>query len=99
MIATVASELGRNILHPGAAGATLVTWFECYRSRWRVEIKAIDQDQDSTIPKPLSRIITPLAEPRARPAARRRSWTHLRSSPNLAGAIVTAKKWVKPRGK
>ena len=104
MIATVASELGRNILkYGGGRGHLLVTWFEDATGRGGgVEIKAVDQgpgffDTDAA----LSRIIILLAARLGSVCrARRGSWTPLRSNPNQAsGAIVTAKKWVKPRGK
>ena len=43
MIATVASELGRNILkYGGGRGHLLVTWFEDLTGRAGVEIKAVD---------------------------------------------------------
>ena len=43
MIATVASELGRNILkYGGGRGHLLVTWFEDSTGRAGVEIKAVD---------------------------------------------------------
>ena len=101
MIATVASELGRNILkYGGGRGHLLVTWFEDGRGGG-VEIKAIDQgpgfhDTEAALKDHYSTGGTlGLGLPGA---ARIMDSLEIESQPG-AGAIVTAKKWVKPRGK
>ena len=89
MIATVASELGRNILkYGGGRGHLLVTWFEDATGRGGgVEIKAVDQGPGFRDTEAPSRIITPLAERLGWACpARRGSWTPLRSNPNLGRA-------------
>jgi serine/threonine-protein kinase RsbT len=104
MIATVASELGRNILkYGGGRGHLLVTWFEdgAGGRGAGVEIKAIDQgpgfhDTEAALRDHYSTGGTlGLGLPGA---ARIMDSLEIESQPG-AGAIVTATKWVKPRGK
>ena len=98
MIATVASELGRNILkYGGGRGHLLVTWFEDATGRGGgVEIKAIDHDTEAALKDHYSTGGTlGLGLPGA---ARIMDSLEIESQPG-EGAIVTAKKWVKPRGK
>jgi len=103
MIATVASELGRNILkYGGGRGHLLVTWLDDGTDRsLGVEVKAVDygpgfldpegalQDHFSTggtlgLGLPGTARIMDTLEIESRPGA---------------GATVTARKWVKVRGK
>ena len=103
MIATVASELGRNILkYGGGRGHLLVTWFEDATGRGGgVEIKAVDYgpgfvDIEAALEDHYSTGGTlGLGLPGA---ARIMDSLEIESQPG-SGAIVTAKKWVKPRGK
>jgi serine/threonine-protein kinase RsbT len=103
MIATVASELGRNILkYGGGRGHLLVTWFEDATGRGGgVEIKAVDQgpgflDTDAALREHYSTGGTlGLGLPGT---ARIMDSLEIESQPG-SGAIVTARKWVKPRGK
>jgi serine/threonine-protein kinase RsbT len=103
MIATVASELGRNILkYGGGRGHLLVTWLEdATGSGGGVEIKAVDHgpgfgDIDAALKDHFSTGGTlGLGLPGA---ARIMDSLEIESLPG-SGAIVTAKKWVKPRGR
>ena len=103
MIATVASELGRNILkYGGGRGHLLVTWFEDATGRGGgVEIQAVDDGPGFVdVEAALRIIIRPVARLGSVCLARRRIMDSLEieSQPG-SGAIVTAKKWVRPRGK
>ena len=103
MIATVASELGRNILkYGGGRGHLLVTWFEDATGRGGgVEIQAVDDgpgfvDVEAALRDHYSTGGTlGLGLPGA---ARIMDSLEIKSQLG-SGAIVTAKKWVKPRGK
>jgi serine/threonine-protein kinase RsbT len=102
MIATVASELGRNILkYGGGRGHLLVTWFEDSTGRAGVEIKAVDSgpgflDIDAALQDHYSTGGTlGLGLPGT---ARIMDSLEIESQPGL-GAIVTASKWVGSRGK
>lgn len=103
MIATVASELGRNILkYGGGRGHLLVTWLEDVTGRGGgVEIKAVDQgpgflDIGAALQDHYSTGGTlGLGLPGT---ARIMDSLEIESQPG-SGAIVTAKKWVKPRGR
>jgi anti-sigma regulatory factor (Ser/Thr protein kinase) len=103
MIATVASELGRNILkYGGGRGHLLVTWFEDNTGRGGgVEIKAVDHgpgfhDTEAALQDHYSTGGTlGLGLPGA---ARIMDSLEIESQPG-SGAIVTARKWVKGRGK
>lgn len=103
MIATVASELGRNILkYGGGRGHLLVTWFEDGTGRGGgIEIKAVDEgpgflDTDAALQDHYSTGGTlGLGLPGT---ARIMDSLEIESQPGL-GAIVTARKWVKRRGK
>jgi serine/threonine-protein kinase RsbT len=103
MIATVASELGRNILkYGGGRGHLLVTWLEDGTGRGEgVEIKAVDQgpgflDVDAALQDHYSTGGTlGLGLPGT---ARIMDSLEIESHPG-SGAIVTARKWVKPRAK
>ena len=103
MIATVASELGRNILkYGGGRGHLLVTWLEdVTRCGGGVEIKAVDQgpgflDIDAALQDHYSTGGTlGLGLPGT---ARIMDTLEIESQPG-SGAIVTARKWVRPRGK
>lgn len=103
MIATVASELGRNILkYGGGRGHLLVTWLEDATGRGGgVEIKAVDHgpgfgDIESALKDHFSTGGTlGLGLPGA---ARIMDALEIQSVPG-SGAIVTATKWVKPRGR
>jgi serine/threonine-protein kinase RsbT len=103
MIATVASELGRNILkYGGGRGHLLVTWFEDANGcGGGVEIRAVDQGPgfaniESALKDHFSTGGTlGLGLPGA---ARIMDTLEIESQPG-SGAIVTAKKWVKPRGR
>jgi serine/threonine-protein kinase RsbT len=103
MIATVASELGRNILkYGGGRGHLLVTWFEDATGRGGgVEIRAVDHgpgfgDIEAALRDHFSTGGTlGLGLPGA---ARIMDSLKIESQPG-SGAIVTAQKWVKPRGK
>jgi len=101
MIATVASELGRNILkYGGGRGHLLVTWLEDATGSG-VEIKAVDQgpgflDIDAALQDHYSTGGTlGLGLPGT---ARIMDTLEIESQPGW-GAIVTARKWVRPRGK
>jgi len=101
MIATVASELGRNILkYGGGRGHLLVTWLED-ATGCGVEIKAVDQgpgflDIDAALQDHYSTGGTlGLGLPGT---ARIMDTLEIESQPGW-GAIVTARKWVRPRGK
>ena len=103
MIATVASELGRNILkYGGGRGHLLVTWFEDANGcGGGVEIRAVDHgpgfdDIESALKDHFSTGGTlGLGLPGA---ARIMDSLEIESQPG-SGTIVTAKKWVKPRGR
>jgi serine/threonine-protein kinase RsbT len=103
MIATVASELGRNILkYGGARGYLVVTWIEDgTHTGGGVEIKAVDDgpgfhDTEAALKDHFSTGGTlGLGLPGA---ARIMDSLEIESQPG-AGAVVTAKKWVNPRGK
>lgn len=103
MIATVASELGRNILkYGGGRGQLLVTWIDDGADRsGGVEIMAVDQgpgfqDTEAALKDHFSTGGTlGLGLPGA---ARIMDSLEIESKPGL-GAIVTAKKWVKSRGR
>jgi serine/threonine-protein kinase RsbT len=103
MIATVASELGRNILkYGGGRGYLLVTWFDDAAGHGGgVEIKAVDHgpgfgDIEAALKDHFSTGGTlGLGLPGA---ARIMDSLEIESQPG-SGAIVTAKKWVKPRGR
>jgi serine/threonine-protein kinase RsbT len=103
MIATVASELGRNILkYGGGRGHLLVTWFEDATGRGGgVEIKAVDHgpgfhDTEAALQDHYSTGGTlGLGLPGA---ARIMDSLEIESQPG-SGAIVTARKWVKGHGK
>jgi anti-sigma regulatory factor (Ser/Thr protein kinase) len=102
MIATVASELGRNILkYGGGRGHLLVTWLEDVTGRGGVEIKAVDQGPgflniDAALQDHYSTGGTlGLGLPGT---ARIMDSLEIESQPG-SGAIVTARKWVRPRGK
>jgi anti-sigma regulatory factor (Ser/Thr protein kinase) len=102
MIATVASELGRNILkYGGGRGHLLVTWFEDSTGGDGVEIKAVDSgpgflDIDAALQDHYSTGGTlGLGLPGT---ARIMDSLEIESQPGL-GAIVTARKLVGPRGK
>jgi serine/threonine-protein kinase RsbT len=102
MIATVASELGRNILkYGGGRGYLVVTWIEDSTHRGGgVEIKAVDDgpgfhDTEAALKDHFS---TGGTLGLGLPGAARIMDSLEIESPG-AGAIVTAKKWVKPRGK
>ena len=103
MIATVASELGRNILkYGGGRGHLLVTWLEDNNGRGGgVEIKAVDQgpgflDTNAALQDHYSTGGTlGLGLPGT---ARIMDSLEIESQPG-AGAIVTTRKWVKRRGK
>src|SRR5262245_13788227 len=101
MIATVVSELGRNILkYGGGRGQLEVTWCEDEGQR-SVEIKAIDSgpgflDPERAVKDHFSTGGTlGLGLPGT---ARIMDSLEIESSPG-AGATVTAKKWIKTRGK
>jgi len=102
MIATVASELGRNILkYGGGRGHLLVSWIDDPVAGGAVEIKAVDQgpgflDIDAALQDHYSTGGTlGLGLPGT---ARIMDSLEIESQPGL-GAIVTASKWVGPRGK
>jgi serine/threonine-protein kinase RsbT len=103
MIATVASELGRNILkYGGGRGHLLVTWLEDVTGRCGgVEIKAVDQGPGfSDIAAALQDHYSTggtlgLGLPGT---ARIMDTLEIESQPG-SGAIVTARKWVRSRGK
>ena len=103
MIATVVSELGRNILkYGGARGYLLVTWFEdAPDCGGGVEIKAVDEgpgfkDTEAALKDHFSTGGTlGLGLPGT---ARIMDSLEIESQPGV-GAIVTARNWVKPRGK
>jgi serine/threonine-protein kinase RsbT len=103
MIATVASELGRNILkYGGGRGHLLVTWIDDGADRGGgVEIMAVDhgpgfQDTEAALKDHFSTGGTlGLGLPGA---ARIMDSLEIESKPG-SGAIVTAKKWVKSRGR
>jgi serine/threonine-protein kinase RsbT len=103
MIATVASELGRNILkYGGGRGQLAVTWIEDGTPRGGgVEIQAVDYgpgfvDVEAALRDHYSTGGTlGLGLPGA---ARIMDSLEIESQPG-SGAIVTARKWVKPRGK
>ena len=103
MIATVASELGRNILkYGGGRGHLLVTWFEDATGRGGgVEIQAVDDgpgfvDVEAALRDHYS---TGGTLGLGLPGAARIMDSLEIESQLGSGAIVTAKKWVKPRGK
>jgi len=103
MIATVVSELGRNILkYGGRRGHLLVTWLDDGTGLGRgVEIKAVDYgpgflDSESALKDHFSTGGTlGLGLPGT---ARIMDTLEIESRPG-AGATVTARKWVKARGK
>jgi anti-sigma regulatory factor (Ser/Thr protein kinase) len=102
LIATVASELGRNILkYGGGRGYLLVTWIEDPVAGRAVEIKAVDSgpgflDTEAALQDYYSTGGTlGLGLPGT---ARIMDSLEIESQPG-SGAIVTARKWVKPRGK
>jgi serine/threonine-protein kinase RsbT len=103
MIATVASELGRNILkYGGGRGHLLVTWFDDGTDRGSgVEVKAVDYgpgflDPEGALKDHFSTGGTlGLGLPGT---ARIMDTLEIESRPG-AGATVTARKWVKVRGK
>lgn len=102
MIATVASELGRNILkYGGGRGHLLVSWIDDPVAGGAVEIKAVDSgpgflDTDAALQDHYSTGGTlGLGLPGT---ARIMDSLEIESQPG-SGAIVTARKWVKPRGK
>jgi serine/threonine-protein kinase RsbT len=98
MIATVMSELGRNILkYGGSRGYLLVTWIEDQTDGSAVEIKAVDYgpgfaDPDSALKNHYSTGGTlGLGLPGA---ARIMDSLEIESQPGR-GATVTAKKWAR----
>jgi anti-sigma regulatory factor (Ser/Thr protein kinase) len=102
MIATVVSELGRNILkYGGGRGHLLVTWLENSTGGDGVEIKAVDSgpgflDIDAALQDHYSTGGTlGLGLPGT---ARIMDSLEIESQPGL-GAVVTASKWVGSRGK
>jgi serine/threonine-protein kinase RsbT len=103
MIATVVSELGRNILkYGGGRGHLLVTWLDDGTDRGLgVEVKAVDHgpgflDPQGALKDHFSTGGTlGLGLPGA---ARIMDTLEIESRPG-AGATVTARKWVKARGK
>jgi serine/threonine-protein kinase RsbT len=103
MIATVASELGRNILkYGGGHGHLLVTWFDDGTDRGSgVEVKAVDYgpgflDPEGALEDHFSTGGTlGLGLPGT---ARIMDTLEIESRPG-AGATVTARKWVKVREK
>lgn len=103
MIATVASELGRNILkYGGGRGHLLVTWIEDGTGRGGgVEIKAVDYGQGFLDPERALKDhfstggTLGLGLPGT---ARIMDSLEIESRPG-AGATVTARKWVKARGR
>jgi serine/threonine-protein kinase RsbT len=103
MIATVVSELGRNILkYGGGRGHLLVTWLDDGTGRGGgVEVKAVDYgpgflDPEGALKDHFSTGGTlGLGLPGT---ARIMDTLEIESRPG-AGATVTATKWVKPRGK
>ena len=103
MIATVVSELGRNILkYGGGRGHLLVTWLDDGTGRGRgVEIKAVDYgpgflDPESALKDHFS---TGGTLGLGLPGAARIMDTLEIESRLGAGATVIARKWVKTRGK
>ena len=103
MIATVVSELGRNILkYGGGRGHLLVTWLDDGTDRGLgVEVKAVDYgpgflDPEGALKDHFSTGGTlGLGLPGT---ARIMDTLEIETKPG-AGAMVTARKWVKTRGK
>jgi serine/threonine-protein kinase RsbT len=102
LIATVASELGRNILkYGGGHGYLLVSWIEEAAGDAGVEIKAVDAgpgfaDTEAALKDHYSTGGTlGLGLPGA---SRIMDTLEINSGPGL-GAVVTARKWVKQRVK
>src|SRR5262249_56653219 len=103
MIATVVSELGRNILkYGGGRGHLLVTWLDDGTDRGLgVEVKAVDYGPGFLDPEGALRdhFSTGGTLGLGLPGTGRIMDTlEIESRPG-EGATVTARKWVKPRGK